>query len=65
MKYQGMKQTEKNFKNCIRDYLEAVAKYANLVDQVIQWLHLRSKPGHIRFEDFLHRHVHILDYIKK
>ena len=34
-KYKGTKQTKKNFKNCIRDYLEAVAKCTNLGDQVI------------------------------
>ena len=54
-KYEGTKQTEKNFKNCIKDYLEAVAKCTNLGDQVIWWLRLRSKPGHMRFEDFLNR----------
>ena len=35
MKYKGTKRTKKNFKNCIRDYLEAIAKCTNLGDQVI------------------------------
>ena len=34
-KYKGTKRSEKNFKNCIKDYLEAVAKCINLGDQVI------------------------------
>ena len=64
-KYEGMKRSEKKFKNCIRDYLEAVAKCTNLGDQVIRWLRLRGKPGHMRFEEFLNRRVQILDYVKK
>ena len=65
MKYKGTKWTENNFKNCIRDYLEAVTRCTNLEDQVIRWLHLRSKPGHMRFEDFLNCRVQILDNVKK
>ena len=40
--YEGTKRTKKNFKQCLRDYLEVTAKCTNLVDQVIRWLHLRS-----------------------
>jgi len=64
-KYEGTKRTEKNFKQCLRDYLKVTAKCTNLGDQVIRWLRLRSKPGHMRFEDFLNRRVQILDYVKK
>ena len=60
-----MKRSEKNFKNCIKDHLEAVAKCTNLGDQVIQWLRLRSKPDHMRFEDFLDHRVQMLDDVKK
>jgi hypothetical protein len=34
-KYKGTKRSEKNFKNCIKDYREAIAKCTNLGDQVI------------------------------
>jgi hypothetical protein len=64
-KYKGTKRTEKNFKQCLRDDLEVTTKCTNLGDQVIRWLHLRSKPGHMWFEDFLNRQVQILDYVKK
>jgi hypothetical protein len=64
-KHEGMKQTKENFKQCLRDYLKVTIKCTNLGDQVIRWICLRSKSGHMRFEDFLNRRVHILDYVKK
>ena len=33
--YKGMKGTEKNFRQCLREYLEVTAKCTNLGDQVI------------------------------
>jgi hypothetical protein len=33
--YEGDKRTEKNFKRCLKDYLEAIAKCTHLGDQVI------------------------------
>ena len=49
----------------MKDYLEAFAKCSNLGDQVIYWLHLKSKPGHMRFEEFLDLCMQILSYVKK
>ena len=39
-KCEGEKRTEKSFKKCLKDYLEAVAKCTYLGDQVFRWLHL-------------------------
>jgi hypothetical protein len=64
-KYEAEKRTENNFKRCLKDYLEAVAKCTYLGDQVIHWLHLRDKLAYMRFEDFLNRQVQILNYMKK
>ena len=63
----GDKCTEKNFTNyiMIMDYLEAVAKCTNLDNQVICWLHLKAKPGHMLFEVFFNPQTHILTYCKK
>ena len=63
-KYDKEKRSEKTFKKCVKDYLEAVAKCTNLGDQVIRWLRLRGKPAHMRFEEFLNRRVQILNYVK-
>ena len=52
-KYKGTKQTKKNFKQCLRDYLKTATKGTNLGDHIIQWLRIRSKPGPMQFEDFL------------
>ena len=38
---------KEDFTNCMMDYLEAVAKCTNLGDQVISWLHIKTKPGHM------------------
>ena len=64
-KYEAEKRTEKNFKRCLKDYLEAIAKCTYLGDQVICWLRLRGKPAHMRFKDFLNCWVQILNYLKK
>ena len=47
------------------DYLEVVAKCAYLNQQIICLLCLKSKPGHMRFEEILNRQMQILNYIKK
>jgi hypothetical protein len=39
----------------MKDYFEAVAKCTNIGDQVICWLHLKSKPRYMRFKELLNR----------
>ncbi len=36
--------TKANFNKCIRDYLEAVAGFLNIGDQLICWLRTSKKP---------------------
>ncbi len=36
--------TKANFDKCIKDYLEAVAGFPNIGDQLICWLHTSKKP---------------------
>ena len=49
-KYKGDKCIKMNFKRCIKDYLNAIAKCTNFGDQVIC-----RQPSHMWFEDFLNR----------
>jgi hypothetical protein len=64
-KYPSNKRMEKHFNTSMKDYLETTAKCTNLGDQVIRWLHLKAKPAHTKFRDFLNCPTQIFGYIQK
>jgi hypothetical protein len=37
--------TKANYNKCIRDYLEAIAGFPNVGDQLIRWLCTAKKPA--------------------
>jgi hypothetical protein len=43
------------FDECIRDYLEAVAGFPNISNQLICWLHTAKKPALMRMHEFMRR----------
>jgi hypothetical protein len=45
--------TKANFDKCIRDYLEAVAGFLNVGNQLICWLHTTKKPTFMSMHDFM------------
>ncbi len=47
--------TKINFDKCIRDNLEAVAKFPNLGDQLIPWLCTAKKPTLMLMHKFMQR----------
>jgi hypothetical protein len=53
-----------NFDECIRDYLEAVAGFSNVGDQLIRWLHTTKKPALMPMHEFMWRQVQLLSYLK-
>jgi hypothetical protein len=56
--------TKSNFSECIRDYLEAIAKFPNIGDQLICWLHMAKKPALMPMHEFMRRQVQFLSYLK-
>jgi hypothetical protein len=52
------------FDKCIRDYLEAVAGFPNIGDQLICWLCMAKKPAHMPMHEFMWRQVQLLSYLK-
>jgi hypothetical protein len=49
--------TKTNFNNCIRDYLEAVAGFSNIGDQLICWLRTAKKPALMLMHKFMWHQV--------
>ena len=45
--------TKANFDKCIRDYLEAVAGFTNIGDQLICWLCTAKKPALMPMHEFM------------
>jgi hypothetical protein len=41
------------FNKYIRDYLEAVARFPNVGDQLICWLHTPNKPTFMSMHEFM------------
>jgi hypothetical protein len=41
------------FNKCIRDYLEAVAGFPNICNQLILWLHTAKKPALMPMHEFM------------
>jgi hypothetical protein len=46
-------QTKANFNKCIRDYLDAVAGFPNVGDQLICWLCTAKKPALMLMHEFI------------
>ncbi len=57
-------RTKANFDECIRDYLEAVAGFPNISDQLIFWLRMAKKPALMPMHEFMQRQVQLLSYLK-
>jgi hypothetical protein len=53
-----------NFNNCIRDYLEAVAGFPNIGNQLICWLRTSKKPALMPMHKFMRRQVQLLSYLE-
>jgi hypothetical protein len=53
-----------NFKECIRDYLEAVAGFPNIGDQLIRWLCMAKKPALMPMHKFMRCQLQLLSYLK-
>jgi hypothetical protein len=52
------------FNECIRDYLEAVAGFPNIGNQLICWLHTAKKPTLMPMHKFMPCQVQLLSYLK-
>ncbi len=57
-------RTKANFDECIRDYLEAIAGFPNIGNQLILWLRTSKKPTLMPMHKFMWRQVQLLSYIK-
>jgi hypothetical protein len=55
--------TNTNFNKCFRDYLEAVAGFPNVGDQLIRWLCTAKKPALMAMHEFMRRQVQLLSYL--
>jgi hypothetical protein len=55
--------TKTNFDKCIRDYLEAVARFPNGGNQLIHWLCTTKKPAFMPMHEFMQRQVQLLSYL--
>jgi hypothetical protein len=53
-----------NFDECIRDYLEVVAKFPNIGNQLICWLCTAKKPALMPMHKFMRHQVQLLSYLK-
>jgi hypothetical protein len=56
--------TKANFDECIRDYLEAVARFPNIGNQLICWLRTSKKPALMLMHEFMRHQVQLLSYLK-
>jgi hypothetical protein len=57
-------RTKANFEECIRDYLEAVAGFPKIGNQLICWLCMAKKPALMPMHEFTWHQVQLLSYIK-
>jgi hypothetical protein len=57
-------RTKANFNKCIKDYLEAVAGFPNMGNQLICWLCTSKKPALMPMHEFTRRQVQLLSYLK-
>ncbi len=56
--------TRANFNKCSRDYLEAVARFPNIGNQLICWLCMAKKPALMPMHEFMGRQVQLLSYLE-
>jgi hypothetical protein len=56
--------TKANFDECIRDYLEAVAGFPNIGNQLICWLCTAKKPALMPMHEFMWHRVQRLSYLE-
>jgi hypothetical protein len=56
--------TKANFNKCIRDYLEAIAGFPNVGNQLIRWLCTAKTPTLMSMHEFMWHQVHLLSYLK-
>ena len=57
-------KTYESFLECIRDYLEALAGFPNVGDQLIRWLRTVKKPALMPVHDFMRRRVQLMTYLE-
>ncbi len=57
-------RTKATFDECIRDYLEAVAGFPNIGDQLIRWLCTAKKPALMPMHEFMRRQVQLLSFLE-
>ncbi len=53
-----------NFGKCIRDYLEAVAGFPNIGNQLIFWLSTAKKPALMPMHELTRHQVQLLSYLE-
>jgi hypothetical protein len=57
-------RTKATFDECIRDYLEAIAGFPNIGDQLTCWLCTAKKPALMPMHKFMRRQVQLLSYLE-
>jgi hypothetical protein len=55
--------TKANFNKCIRDYLEAVARFPNIGNKLIHWLRNSKKPALMPMHEFMRHQVQLFSYL--
>jgi hypothetical protein len=53
-----------NFYKCIKDYIEAIAGFSNVGDQLICWLCTAKKPTLMPMHKFMWHRVQLLSYLR-
>jgi hypothetical protein len=56
--------TKANFNECIRDYLEAIAGFPNIGNQLVCWLCTSKKSALMPMHKFMQHQVQLLSYLK-
>jgi hypothetical protein len=56
--------TKANYNKCIRDYLEAVAGFPNVGNQLNLWLCTAKKLALMPMHEFMRRQVQLLSYLE-
>jgi hypothetical protein len=47
------KRTKENFDKCVGDYLEAVAGFLNIGNQLTHWIYTAKKPTFMPMNEFM------------
>ncbi len=55
--------TKEIFDECSRDYLEAIAGFPNISNQLISWLHATKKPVFMPMHEFMRHQVQLFRYL--